>query len=310
MNENLQKQIEQSVYYQLKQFCRIITPVQECPYYRFIASSTDETQRFGIDVLANDEKDLCDRKTRKIRENIQQDAQLSIPIIACFVDTKTFDVSLQIVLNRRYEHVQIIPYNIEKACSMTEKSMALILHNIDTTIRCLPKPMWSVCKSLILNDEKFPNASIIYLRSLRENYKMKQSLQTEDLERFNRLLQGIPEEEYPSDEVDNLLFSLSRDHFKNVKVRSSLVLFNTDLKNLQIYKNLYKHAINVMFLNYDLEYQAMNGGTILSKRLELFTQRPTYEINLMWQTYHTEEEIQNLDKLMNDTYSPLSKYLI
>lgn len=47
------------------------------------------------------------------------------------------------------------------------------------------------------------------------------------------MLFGIPENEYPSDILDNDLFTAVRNIYTNAEVKNKLLLFNTELHNLK-----------------------------------------------------------------------------
>lgn len=66
-------------------------------------------------------------------------------------------------------------------------------------------------------------ASIIYLRQFNLNYQMKHYKLVDNNERLHRNLFGVPEEEYPNDELDKLIFDAIKMKYSNATLQSSIL---------------------------------------------------------------------------------------
>lgn len=308
MNNVNQTFLEQSAYYQLKSYCGNIVPVSGCRFYSMIASTKDISQRFAIDVLADSET-ICYRKTKDLQDNLD-DKQLELPIIACFVNEETYTIKIQQVLGWNYGERKVFAYDVRKAVPLSQSNIDVLFNMIDNTIRVLPYSMWHFCKELRLNDMQWPDASIVYMRVMSNNYKMINHPQMSELEKFHRNLSGIPEDDYPKDDLDAFIFDITKERFPKVSVRTTSFLFNVDMKDIQKYNSYYKKTIDLLFLENDLNYQAIKGGHILSKQLEFFSHSPEPWVDLIWETYNEPQYNRDMNDKFCKTYSPISRYLL
>lgn len=104
-------------------------------------------------------------------------------------------------------------------------------------IKWLPDNFFRIVKTIRLNATTLVDAEIVYLRRFTETYKMRTKLPMTDIERFNRLLTGTPESEYPNDELDKLILKNMQRYYPSATVKSKSLLFETELLNLRLYKD-------------------------------------------------------------------------
>lgn len=117
-------------------------------------------------------------------------------------------------------------------------------------IRFLPEKYFRVVKTINLMSSSLVDAEIVYLRKLeKETYKMNTKLPMDDLERFNRLLTGTPEEKYPNDELDRQILKSVQRYYPSARVKSRLLLFETELMNLRLYKDKISQKERITFEN-------------------------------------------------------------
>ena len=55
---------------------------------------------------------------------------------------------------------------------------------------------------------------------------MKPKEVVDEREKYNRLLTGVPEDEYPNDFLDNSIFSMVQQQFPDAQMKSSMMLFS------------------------------------------------------------------------------------
>lgn len=111
------------------------------------------------------------------------------------------------------------------------------IHARRMQIDFLPIEYMRVIKQVFLNDKDVIDGSFIYLRKFSQDYKMTTPSNLSDQERFDRLLRGTPEDEFPNDELDDLIFKRIKEIYPNAEKKSRLLLFHTDLLNLRRYKD-------------------------------------------------------------------------
>ena len=120
-------------------------------------------------------------------------------------------------------------------------------------IELLPDDMWLIKKTIFLNSEEINEAEVIYFRALSKDYKMNSPQDLSEEQRFYRILNGTPEEEYPKDELDEIIFQRFVAIYPNAKVKSETFLFSTDLANIRIKKEklLYSFKLYFVAISYD-----------------------------------------------------------
>ncbi len=135
---------------------------------------------------------------------------------------------------------------------ITEKNWSKIYNQVlslDKTIRALPNASWKVIKTIpIIDSNNNYWVEIMYLRDFNPNYKMSSPTVRSEKEKWNIFFKGIPQNEYPNDQLDDLILSKVREEFGNdSNVFSSLLLFNTELRDMQMkYKDYHRHTISLI----------------------------------------------------------------
>ena len=124
--------------------------------------------------------------------------------------------------------------------SVTQENADKIINSVkmmDNTIRMLSEHGMKIVKTIavesIQHNGMAHHAKIVYLRDFTEQYKMKQKIVVDEREKFNRLFNGIPEDEYPNDFLDNSILEMVNQKFSGAKLTSSMMLFSSDLRELQ-----------------------------------------------------------------------------
>ena len=111
------------------------------------------------------------------------------------------------------------------------------IHARRMQIAYLPIEYLRVIKLIDLNTNDVVGGQVIYLRKFTQTYKMKTPPMLTEEERFNRLLTGTPENEYPADELDDYIFDAIRREYPMATLKTKLLLFHTDLLNVRLNKD-------------------------------------------------------------------------
>lgn len=200
-----------------------------------------------------------------------------IPIIVLAVNssTKRVNFGFQVV----WHHGKATIYNKVKFRELTYRSWGTALDNLlsmDDVIRVLNQDNLRVIKHIEISktiggEEYF--ADVIYLRNLTRDYRMADKEVVDQKEKFNRFIFGIPEDEYPSDELDRWIKEIIGKHYHIEKEpKSSLLLFTTELRDLQVYRSYYKSDA-VMLFELDLNgmtQMPIGSNVSMAKGLELY----------------------------------------
>jgi len=179
-----------------------------------------------------------------------------IPIIMLAVNptARKVNFGFQVV----WHHGKATIYNKVKFRELTYRSWGTALDNLlsmDDVIRVLNQNNLKVVKHLhisknVAGEEHF--ADVIYLRNLTKDYRMADKEIVDQKEKFNRFIFGIPDDEYPSDNLDGWIEELIGSKYKIEKRENSLLLFTTELRDLQVYRNSYHKNDRVLIFELDL----------------------------------------------------------
>lgn len=235
-------------YYKLLQLCARVDRVEKSSYYDFLATSRQTTTRFAfkvfpITLMGSQE---LNEYEQSIRANRNSAPQLRINVLLMFVEEETGKVYVQKLLNWRYGQSYVSDVTKEELHELNEGYAPLLFAELDEVIQVLPQPMWSFKKTITIKDDNFIQAEIVYFRRFREDYRMKETPELNEIEKFYRYVNGIPEVEYPKDRLDEMIMEGIGHAYDQLDVRTSLFILNTELRDLQVLLN---HKIeNIRFL--------------------------------------------------------------
>jgi len=175
-----------------------------------------------------------------------------------------------------------------------------------TRIAFLPLDYIRVVKTIDLRAEGYYDARIVYLRRFYgEDYRMQEHTEVTQEERFDRLLNGTPQNEYPHDSLDDFILEEVRTIYPNASLKNKLLLFDVDLLNYRLEKENKKQII-------ELELQIAEGNKITTKSvpLECYYQLNPFKSYLMREkklpVFVNTEQYHELCKLQS-TYNTLSE---
>lgn len=208
--------------------------------YDILCSSTIDELRFGVNVVSSSfsASNTYERYLNYLDSVDYLDKSHRIPILLMAVNESTETAMIGIQVGWIFGKPTIFKKPSMK--SLTKENSNKILDavkSMDETIRLLSKQGMKIIKTINL-DKFAPNGKIhlarmVYLRDLTEQYKMKPKVVVNEREKLNRLLTGIPEEEYPNDFFDDAVLEMVKQDFPNASMKSQLLLFSNELRDLQ-----------------------------------------------------------------------------
>ena len=160
---------------------------------------------------------------------------------------------------------------------LSDNNWTLIYNQLlttDKTIRIIPNISWKVIKKIPIIKDDNNWGEVLYLRDLSSNYKMSPKVRTEQEKWDNFFNKGVPQDEFPQDKLDDLILSKIREFSPESNVYSSLLLFNTELRDMQIrYKNYIRHSVPLIIKpNWDELFlkNAQEFNKQITVKLEIF----------------------------------------
>ena len=302
-----------TILYRYYKNCKIVFSAQDP--FDFIVSDSESDFRFAISIRRSTyaETESYSLTMNDILSFNNINGKYRIPYAIMFVNEVKETAKIGIVIDW-YNSTPIINQKVSLT-EITEKSWSKIYNQIlslDKTIRALPNASWKVIKRIPIIDSNNNNwGAIMYLRDFNPNYKMSSPTVRSEKEKWDIFFKGIPQNEYPNDELDDIIQSTIKVTFPNSSVDSSLLLFNTELRDLRTkYKNYIRHTIQLLiepdweqvFLNED---QGFNKQIVVPLDVFIF---PNYrkKVNCLPETFSKQVNWKNW---INDyfTYSEARK---
>lgn len=208
--------------------------------YDVLCSTTIDGLRFGINVVSSSfsTSNTYEHYLKYLDSVDYSDKNYRIPILLMAVNESTETAMIGIQVGWRFGKPTI--FKKPSMMSLTKENSNKILDavkSMDETIRLLSEYDMKIIKTINL-EKSDPNgmnhhARMVYLRDLTEQYKMSPKVMVNERENFNRLLTGIPEEEYPNDFLDDAVLEMVKQKFPNANMKSQRLLFSSELRDLQ-----------------------------------------------------------------------------
>lgn len=178
------------------------------------------------------------------------------------------------------------------------------------SIKLLDSSMCRVVKTIYLNHDDIIDGEIKYLRSFRETYKMKDTSMLSEEDRLMRLIHGTPEDDYPQDELDKVLYHKVVNTYPNAKVKSNLLLFDTELLDLRFLKERKLILFHMNFTPIVYSDSGIPQNTSISNNnliMELYyTPNFFRETNILPINQIVQLMDNDFINTIKDTYQPLS----
>lgn len=252
------------------------------------------------------------------------DSKYRHPIIALFIEESTENAKVAFLVGWRFGSPRIYKnFELRNLTPKTGGQCLQIIKSMDEVIRVLSTDDLKVLKRITfsrkLHDDREQKAEILYLRKMSSTYRMNQKEVVDEKERFERLLKGTPEEEYPKDELDRIVLEAVKCQFKNAKVHSKLILFSTDLDDLQMYKNVHCVKTNLLvspeLTNVSsVELSMLNGLEMFNMNLDVFVENIFYQDAFDGVSFDKEEPLDGWPlklaewKKLKETMGSVSEY--
>ena len=292
-----------------------------------LVSYNDGTNlRFGVivknnDAVNNEEKDNL---VQSILNEVYQDDCLHMPIIAMYMDEPTETAKVAFLVGWQYGRPQI--YRNFDLRALTPKTAGLclqIIKSMDEVIRLLSNNDLNVvkriCFSKKIDGTRPQKGEIIYLRKMTTSYRMNQTTIVDEKKRLERLVKGSSEKEYPKDALDDLVFQAVKAKYRDAVVRSSLLLFSTELKYIQLYQEMHCHHTSLVIMPSYSDISAdmssmLNGLDLFSISLDIYVEKGINEDAFDDASFTKEEPLEGWIKKvtewnnLKETMRPISVY--
>ena len=280
---------------------------------RFFVKYNDGTDlKFGVIVMraSDDLSNSINRLTNSLADIDCTQGINQIPIILMAVDEPTESAKIAFLLGWRLGKPRIYKnFEFRNLNQKTADICLQLIKSLDEVIRILSTDDLNVLKKITfskkIQNNRVQQAEILYLRKLSSTYRMCQKEIVDEKERFERLLKGMPEEEYPQDELDTVILDAVKKQFRNAKVYSKLMLFSTELDELQFYRDVHRVAITLS-VSPDLSQlppvalAMLDGLKKFSVNLDIFVENIFYQQAFDGVSFEKEEPLDGWVKKVTE----------
>lgn len=189
----------------------------------------------------------------KLSASMQLRGAPKLPVAIIKVDENSGEAMLGIVLYYQYgtaaieTEIRFLPMETANYARLLDELKAA-----DTVIRFLEMANCKVIKTIKMplnqNGHDYM-ARLVYARDLTISYRMKSHEEMTDAERLEYYLKGIPEIDYPVDELDKCMLKTVREQgYKDADMESHLLLFSTELRDLKRIYDMPSKVANFLIL--------------------------------------------------------------
>ena len=218
----------------------IIVTFSNTSLYDLLVEEKQSGLHFGVKVGAMEYPASGDYQSylKLLEESKYELNDERLPIILMCVDKDTEIIKFGYQLTwERYRATVQTKVSLRDVTPENWEVMITNLKEMDRVIRVLNNDKISVIKRVAVEKKiqrgGMAYAEIIYLRRFTEQYKMQKKEVHTEQEKFQRMMVGIAEEEYPNDILDDIILRGVESVFPNPRKKSQILLLNTDLQDLK-----------------------------------------------------------------------------
>lgn len=186
---------------------------------------------------ANISKDELIAYLDSVAETVSDQGAPKLPLVLMLVDELGQSVKAALVVENHFG-MPLVNNEINFK-QINEENWPLIYDTIKSASNTIRVLEYSNCKIVKRITFQYPGehhegtGHMLYLRHFRQDYRMRPREYSNRQQQFELYLKGIPEEDYPKDEVDELILHSIQSCYQGAKMKSSLLLLNTELRDFR-----------------------------------------------------------------------------
>lgn len=256
----------------------------------------------------------------RVAETVSDQGMPRLPLVLILINEETQHMKAAIVVESHFG-MPIVNREINFV-DLTPERWPLFFDTIksaDSTIRVLTDLNFRILKriSFIYQGEHHEGTGhLLYLRRFRPDYRMTPREVNSRQQQFELYLNGIPEEDYPSDDIDHMILDAVRNRYQNVVVRSSQLMLNTELRDLR--NDIRRNNIlegSIDFIPTGQHPNLMMGLAIRSLPVVIIKDPIAGRIDpsqhyAAYCPVQDRQEYENLSTIINDTSQNLTSLII
>lgn len=220
--------------------------------YDLLVTSKERGLQYGVEVKRS-EFSRTKNYDGYIERLQHRQGDINVPILLVSVNESTENVKIGIVFSW-FHRRPLVTRNVVLWKSTRENwdralnLLALSAH-VESPIEFLQMDNLFLKKTMPLSAESRDGrrflAELVYMRKMSPEYRMYPKERNTPQEEFRFYLNGYDKEEYPSDILDNAIYMAVHEQFVEVDVNNQLIVLNTELRDLQSYREYERGHVNI-----------------------------------------------------------------
>lgn len=229
-----------------------IEEVNENRCFDFLVTSLQKGMQYGVEIKRSEFA-----RTKSYADYLdklqQRQNEINFPILLVSINESSEEVKIGIVLSWFHRRPSItrdiVLWNSTQENWDKALNLLSISAHVEGPIEFLQMDNLYVKKSMMLSverhDERRYLAELVYMRKMSPDYKMNPIERNTLQEEMQFYLRGYDREEYPSDSLDNAIYNAIHDKFNEATINNKLIVLNTELRDLQVYREYNRGLVRV-----------------------------------------------------------------
>lgn len=216
-------------------------------YYDLLVSQPRKGVKYGVEIVRSEFSRT--KGFTQYKELLNQfSGEIDVPILLLSVNEVTEEVKIGILFTWFHERPLITRDLVPRKSTQDSWNHILFVlsmsSQIESPIQFLQSDHFYIKKTISLeavrNQGRLFFAELVYLRKLSESYRMNSRERSTQQELSDFYINGYNPEEYPNDSLDNAIYQAVREKFDVQPAANQLILINTELRDLQIYREYHR----------------------------------------------------------------------
>lgn len=220
--------------------------------YDLLVTSLKRGLRYGVEIKRSEfaRTKNYDGYIEKLQRH---QGEIRVPILLVSVNESTEEVKIGIVFSWFHRRPSVTRNVVLWKSTQENWDKALnllsISAHVESPIEFLQMDDLFVKKTLNLSAERRDGhrylAELVYMRKMSQEYKMNPIERNTLQDELVFYLNGYNREEYPADALDNAIYTAIHDRFDEATVNNQLIVMNTELRDLQVYRECHRGNVSI-----------------------------------------------------------------
>lgn len=260
----------------------VIEQTDSCYYYDLIVTLREQEIAFGVMIVRSGYATTngFDQYLQNLRQHTNE---LRLPIVLMSINEAREEVKIGVLFSWQYRRPVIVsPVALRQTSPQRWNYIVDVLRATASEpykVGVLHQDNCYIKKSIQLdvedrNGRRFL-AEIVYLRKLSLEYRMHSPVERSPEEQFQINLNGIPQNEYPSDDFDDAIYDAICSQYDVQPPQSEMLILTTELRDALHYRDYHRGSVSVSISPniddaFEVATQLMGQFSVFNIDIDLF----------------------------------------